>query len=172
MLQETTNANRCMFWETTNSRRCIKGCSIKLYIILWFVQEEWLSGFFFFFFLVNEFKTLWHISIKSRLMKVIVYFLHFTRRWLYPSLHSHWIIYKSNAIQSQKVRLVSLNFICPQSRSLHLNWLSGLLYDCGDNGESGDVSREWFICSISDICPRRRWIMPWEQLFLLGYKES
>lgn len=114
---------------------------------------------------------LWHSSIKSRLMKIIVYFLCFKWRWLYPSLHSHWIIYKSNAIQSQKVRLISLNFICPQSRILYLNWLPGLLYNCGDNGESGDASREWFICSISDVYPRRRWIMPWERLFLLDYKE-
>ena len=111
----------------------------------------------------------WHSSIRSRLMKTIVYFLRFTWRWLCPSLHSHWIIYKSNAIQSQKVRLISLNFMCPQRRSPHLNWLSGLLYDCGDNGESGNASREWFIRSISDVHPRRRWIKSWEHLFLLDY---
>lgn len=63
-------------------------------------------------------------------MKVIVFFTAFTLKQ------------KSKAVQSQKVTLLSLNFLCPQSRELHLHWLSGLLYDCGDKGESGDASRE------------------------------
>lgn len=76
-------------------------------------------------------------------------------------------MYQSNATQSEKVTLLSLNFISPKSRSLHLIWLSGLLYDSGDNRESGGASRKWFIYSISDIYQRRTWVMPWEHQFLL-----
>lgn len=75
-------------------------------------------------------------------------------------------MYKSNATQSHKVTLFSLNFISPKSRSLHLMWLSGLLYDSGDNGESEGASRKWLICFISAIYLRRTWIIPWEHLFL------
>lgn len=46
-------------------------------------------------------------------------------------------------------------------------WLSGHLYDSGDNRESGGASRKWFMCSVSDIYLRRTWIMPQEHLFLL-----
>lgn len=153
-----------MLCETINARGDVRRCSKKLYIILWVFSGR--VG-------VWHFSSKWTWNFVAQLNKTQADenysygVLCFTWRLLYSLLHWHWIMHKSNSTQSQKVTFFSLNFISPKSRILHLIWLSGLLYDSGDNGESGGSSRKWFICSISDTYLRRTWIMPWDHVFLL-----